>query len=182
MAAMLTFAMAVASVSGTRARAPDTGTLQFTAAQMGTPLKGSFADFSVQVDFDPHRPESGAVHVQVPVASVSAGSREADALLRSAGFFDAAQFPQARFDAAHFAAQADGRYLARGSFVLKGHTVDLPVSFAVTTDPRGRWFDGSFSISRLEFGVGQGEWSDTSTLDDKVEIAFHIVAAAGPGA
>jgi len=176
-AALLLLAVAVIGAAGTRARAPDTGDIQFTAAQAGTPLRGSFEDFTARVEFDPLHPQSGAVHVQVSVASVSAGSREADALLRSAGFFDAAQFPQASFDAAHFVAQTDGQYLARGSFVLKGHAMEMPVTFAVASDARGRWFNGSFSISRLQFGVGQGEWSDTSTLDDRVEIAFRVLEA-----
>jgi len=158
----------------TPARAPDSGTMAFIATQMGTPLQGSFEDFTVRLDFDPAHPERGSVHAQVPLASVSAGSREANELLRSAGFFDAAHFPQATFDAVHFAAPVDGLYRAQGSFALKGHTVTVPVQFTVNSDPQGLWLDGSFSISRLEFGVGQGEWSDTSTLDDAVRVVFHI--------
>ncbi len=171
---LLGTAMAAIAAVGSQARAPELGSIGFTAAQMGTPLRGSFEEFTVQLDFDPVHPESGTVRVQVPLASVSAGSRETDALLRSGSFFDAANFSQASFAADHFAAQPGGRYLARGSFSLKGHTVIQPVAFSVASDPKGRWLDGSFSVSRLEFGVGQGEWGDTSTLDDGVEIVFHI--------
>jgi len=164
---------------GSQARPPETAVIGFTAAQMGSPLQGGFESISVQVDFDPAHPEQGAVHVQVPVDSVSAGSREANDLLRSTGFFDAAHYPTARFDAEKFVTQADGRYLAQGSFTLKGTTVMLPVSFSTVAGPQGRWFEGHFSISRLAFGVGQGEWSDTGTLDDKVEITFHLPPIAG---
>jgi polyisoprenoid-binding protein YceI len=172
--ALLSATLVVIAAVGTQARVPEAGAIGFTAAQMGTPLHGSFEDFTVQLDFDPAHPENGSVRVDVALASVNAGSREANELLRSVGFFDALHFAQAGFEATHFASQADGSFLAQGSFVLKGHTVVVPIGFAVTTDPQGRWFDGSFSLSRLAFGVGQGEWSDTSTLDDKVDVAFHI--------
>lgn len=180
-AGLLGAAGAILAALASQARAPETGVIAFTAAQMGSPLQGSFEVFTAQVDFDPAHPEKGAVHVQVPVDSVSAGSREANGLLRSAGFFDVARFPTARFDAENFRAQADGRYLAQGRFTLKGQTVSLPVTFSATTGPQGRWFEGHFSISRLAFGVGQGEWSDTSTLDDMVEIAFRVPSAGGAG-
>lgn len=172
--ALLGAAGAILAALGSQARAPEAGVIGFTAAQMGSPLQGSFESFTVQVDFDPAHPEKGAVHVQVPVDSVSAGSREANDLLRSTGFFDVAHFPTARFDAEKFVAQADGHYLAQGSFTLKGRTVTQPIIFSVAAGPQGRWFEGHFSVSRLAFDVGQGEWSDTSTLDDKVEIAFHV--------
>lgn len=171
---LLGTATAIMAALGSQARAPEAGAITFTAAQMGSPLQGSFESFTVKVDFDPVHPEKGKVHAQVPVDSVSAGSREANDLLRSAGFFDAAHFPMARFDAEKFVAQPDGHYLAQGSFTLKGKAVTLPVSFSTVAGPQGRWFEGRFSVSRLAFDVGQGEWSDTSTLDDKVEIAFHV--------
>jgi polyisoprenoid-binding protein YceI len=164
-----------ATLGAAWAGAPDNGAIRFTAAQMGTPLQGGFRDYDVAIDFDPQQPGRGSVHAHVAVASVNAGSREADDLLRSGGFFDAAHFAQASFDADAFEPQGAGRFLARGSFTLKGHTVHLPVSFTVAAGPQGRWFDGSFAISRLDFAVGQGEWSDTSTLDDKVEVAFHLL-------
>jgi polyisoprenoid-binding protein YceI len=170
--------LAVLAGVASQARTPDGSALRFTAAQMGTPLQGGFEDFTATVEFDPAQPQHGSVHARVMVASVSAGSREANDLLRSAGFFDAARYAQASFDADAFEARAPGHYRARGRFTLKGRTVDLPVLFTVTPGPQGRWFDGSFAISRLEFGVGQGEWSDTSTLDDKVEVSFHVLQAA----
>jgi polyisoprenoid-binding protein YceI len=157
------------------ARSPDGSAIRFSAAQMGTPLQGSFEDFTATVNFDAEHPHAGSVHAKVLVASVNAGSREANDLLRSAGFFDAARFAQASFDASDFEPQAGGRYLAHGTFTLKGHTVNLPVSFTAVGSPQGRWIDGSFAISRLEFVVGQGEWADTSTLDDRVEVAFHLL-------
>lgn len=150
-------------------------TIRFLASQSGVSLQGTFNDFSASVNFDPARPDGGTVQVAVKVASVSTGTPSADELLRSEDFFDSAKFPQATFEASDFHAQDATHYSAKGAFTLKGHTVPLSVTFTTTGAPQGLWFDGSFTISRLAFGVGQGEWADTSTLDDAVQVQFHIL-------
>lgn len=153
------------------------GTIEFIASQEGVALQGAFNEFAANVKFDPSHPEAGAVKVRVDVRSVATGDTDADELLRSKDFFDAAKFPQATFEASGFHAQDAGRYVAKGTFSLKGHTVPLAVTFSTTANAQGRWFDGSFTISRLAFHVGQGEWADTSTLADAVRIKFHVLQA-----
>ncbi len=151
------------------------GAVRFVASQSGVSLLGNFNDFSANVRFDPAHPDAGAVKVSVGVSSVSTGTASADELLRSEDFFDATKYPQATFEATEFLAQDTRHYIAKGTFTLKGHAVPQAIVFTTTSDPRGQWFDGSFTISRLAFSVGLGEWSDTSTLDDAVQIKFHIL-------
>lgn len=151
------------------------GDIQFMTSQEGVSLQGSFKDFAANVKFDPMHPDTGAVRVSVDVRSVNTGTPAANELIKSADFFDVATYPQATFEASEFHAQDAGHYIAKGTFFLKGHSVTLPVTFATTAAPSGRWFDGSFTISRTSFKVGQGEWSDTSTLDDTVKIQFHVL-------
>ncbi len=151
------------------------GDIQFTASQEGVSLQGTFNDFVAYIKFDPAHPNTGSVRISVDVRSVNTATPAANEMIRSSDFFDAATFPQATFEASEFHAQEAGHYIAKGAFTLKGHTVTLPVTFATTASPQGRWFDGTFNISRTSFKVGQGEWSDTSTLDDTVKIQFHIL-------
>lgn len=151
------------------------GAIRFVASQAGVSLQGTFNEFVADVKFDPARPDTGTVQVRVNVGSVDTGTASANELLRSEDFFDAAKFPLASFEASEFHMQDAGYYVAKGTFTLKGHTVPLPVAFTTITDPQGQWFDGSFTISRLSFGVGKGEWADTSTLDDAVKVQFHIL-------
>ena len=149
--------------------------IRFLASQEGVSLQGSFTDFVANVKFDPARPEVGMVLVSVDVRSVNTGTPAANDLIRSADFFDANTFPQATFEASEFHVKDAGHYVAKGAFTLKGHTVTVPVTFVTTVTSLGRWFDGSFTVSRTSIKVGQGEWADTSTLDDAVQIQFHIL-------
>ena len=151
------------------------GEIRFLASQEGVALQGSFNDFVANVKFDPARPDVGMALVSVDVRSVDTGTPAANELIRSADFFDANTFPQATFEASEFHAKDSVHYVAKGAFTLKGHTVIVPVTFATATTPQGRWFDGSFTVSRTSMKVGQGEWADTSTLDDAVQIQFHIL-------
>lgn len=38
-------------------------------------------------------------------------------------------------------------------------------------------FEGVLPIKRLQFNIGEGEWKDTSTVADDVQIKFRIVTA-----
>lgn len=160
--------------------ATSAGEIKFMASQDGVSLQGTFNDFVANVQFDPARPDAGTVRVSVDVRSVNTGTPAANELIKSTDFFDATTLPQATFEATEFHAQDAGHYIAKGTFTLKRHTVTLPVTFTTTTTPQGRWFDGSFTISRTLYKVGQGEWADTSTLDDAVQIQFHILQGSSP--
>ncbi len=161
----------------TPAAAP--GTLHFIATQEGTRLQGSFTRFAIALAFDPARPADATVHVQVALDSVDAGAAQANGLLRSTDFFDTATFPGAEFAAHGFRALPDGGYEALGTFSLKGRRTTLPVRFGIAPAPEGRWIDGSFVLSRLAYGIGQAQWSDTTTLDDAVTVRFHVLQGAG---
>ncbi len=173
---LLSVAIAVLGLFGLHAYGENPGgTIRFAASQSGVALTGEFSDFAANLKFDPAHPETGTVKVSVTVSSVSTGTTSADELLRSEDFFDAKKFPVATFEATEFRALDPEHYIARGTFTLKGKSVPQTVAFTTTRAPEGRWFDGSFAISRLSFDVGQGEWSDTSTLDDGVQIQFHLL-------
>ena len=58
----------------------------------------------------------------------------------------------------------------------------LPFTLAIGDDPGtpGRLLataKGELTISRLAYGVGQGEWASTKTVGDQVVIAFEIRAS-----
>jgi polyisoprenoid-binding protein YceI len=39
---------------------------------------------------------------------------------------------------------------------------------------------GAFTIKRLEFKVGEGEWADTSMLANDVQVRFKLVLTGVP--
>jgi polyisoprenoid-binding protein YceI len=51
--------------------------------------------------------------------------------------------------------------------------VVVPVTFK--QQGKTQIFDGVLPVKRLQFGIGQGDWKDTSVVADEVQIKFHIV-------
>jgi polyisoprenoid-binding protein YceI len=68
-------------------------------------------------------------------------------------------------------------YEAAGNLTIRG--VAKPVSMPFTLDIKDNMAHakGQLEILRTDFGVGQGEWNDGSTVALKVTIQFDLQAA-----
>jgi polyisoprenoid-binding protein YceI len=176
LAAGLAFCAASLSASSTWATAADAAhsQLQFTARESEVPLNGRFEHFAADVEFDPGHLQASKIQVDIETDSVDAGGKDANSLLRSPEFFDAQKFPRASFTSTSVVATGPGAFQASGPFTLKGKTANLVISFTARPDGSGLQFEGTAPISRLAYGVGQGQWADTSTLDDEVAIHFQL--------
>jgi polyisoprenoid-binding protein YceI len=159
---------------------PEQSSITFTSKQMGAALAGRFDRFAAQVRFDPARPEDGRARIEVDVESVNVGNRDADAEVKSKGWFNVREFPVATFVAdapGSVRALGDGRYEARGSMNIKGRTRDIVVPFQYRAEGANAVLEGSITIHRTLDGIGAGAWSDTSVVADAVPIRFRLVVA-----
>lgn len=162
------------SSAAAKLAASEQAEIKFVATQEEVPVEGKFTQFSADVDFDLAKPALGKVNVVIDVASVDTGSSDADGLLKSSGFLDAAHFPRATFTSTSIKATDAGKFLASGQFTLKGRSLALVIPFVARPDGAGTWFEGDVPLSRLAYKVGEGEWADTGTLADKVLIRFKL--------
>lgn len=184
--ALIVVAVAAAAVAA--AFAQPAATLQaarseivFVSRQMGAPVEGRFARFDAQVALDPRQPEQGRAAIMVDLASATLGHADIDAELRGAGWFDVARHPQAGFRAETIRAGGAGRIELRGPLTIKGRSRELVVPVALAAQPGGSTLaSGSFTIRRLDFGIGAGEWSDTSLVADEVQVRFRLVLIGVP--
>jgi polyisoprenoid-binding protein YceI len=172
-----------AEPAGTRLVA-DKSQIVFVSKQMGVPVEGTFKKFDAQVAFDPKRPEGGTVALQIDTASAGFGVPMSDAELPKAPWFDAAHFPQASFQSSAIKALGDGKFEMAGKLVIKGvaRSVTVPVSIAAAPGGGNHAVaTGSFTIQRLDFKVGDGEWTDTSVVGNEVQVRFKLTLAGfGP--
>lgn len=148
--------------------------LQFSATQMDVAVDGKFGKFTADVDFDLAHPNSGRVNLAIDLGSVATESAEADDLLRGKDFFDIARFPQARFVSNSITSLDAGHFRASGQLTLKGLTSQLVVPFTARQEGAGLRIQGQIPVSRLAFHIGEGQWADTGTLSDLVNIKFSL--------
>jgi len=160
----------------------DKSQIIFVSKQMGVPMEGSFKKFDAQIAFDPKKPEGGSVALQIDTASAGFGVPMSDAELPKAPWFDAARFPQASFQSTAIKALGDGKFEMAGKLTIKGTAkyVTVPVSIA-QADGYHAVATGSFTIQRLDYKVGDGEWTDTSVVGNEVQVRFKLtLSGLGP--
>jgi polyisoprenoid-binding protein YceI len=92
--------------------------------------QGRFTDTTGTVSFDPARPEDSRVEVSLRASSLQTGVEALDRHLRSADFFDAAQYPTITFKSTAVVRTGDKTGEMTGDLTMLG--VTKPVTLAIT--------------------------------------------------
>ena len=153
----------------------DQSSIAFVSRQMNVPVEGAFKKFSAQINIDPARPEAGRARIEIDLASIDAGSTEANDEVKSKSWFNTREFPKASFVSSAVKALGDGRYEAIGKMTVKGKTLESRAPFTLKQEKGVLILDGAFPLKRLDYGIGSGVWSDTSVVADEVLVKFHFV-------
>lgn len=148
--------------------------ITFVSRQMNVPMKGRFTRFSAQVAIDPERPAAARAAVEIDTASIESGVTDGDAEARGKDWLNAAQFPKATFVAAKVEPAGQGGYRVAGTLTIRGRSQPLVVPVTMRKDGDGLWFEGTFTLRRLAFGIGTGEWGDPSIVADEVPVNFRL--------
>lgn len=152
--------------------------IAFIYKQMGVPVEGRFGKFSAQLKFDPAKPASATAAIDIGLASIDAGSPEANEEVAGKLWFNTKAFPNARFVAGAFRALGGNRYEAAGKMTIKGRTQDVTVPFTFTSQGKSAVADGTLIIKRGDFAIGEGMWADFGTVANEVQIKFRLQAEA----
>ncbi|MGQ3888079.1 YceI family protein [Legionella sp. CNM-1927-20] len=156
---------------------PDQSSITFTAIQNNAPVSGQFKRFDGEIIADAEQYASSRININIDIASLSASYRDLITMLLSADWLDVKKFPIANFKATHFNKINKNTYTADGLLTIRNRT--LPTTLTFTADKNNRDYtvvEGNTTIKRTLFGIGQGDWSDVSTVKDEVQINFRVVA------
>lgn len=149
-------------------------TLTFAGTFQGETFTGRFPGFATRLAFDPKRLAGSRLDVTISMATATTANPDYDGELRGKAFLDSARFAQARYVATRFRALGGNRYAADGTLSLRG--IDRPVTLTFTWAPGAQpVLAGRATVKRLEFGVGAGEWADTSLISDAIAVSTRVV-------
>jgi len=146
-----------------------------TFSQMKVAVDAPFKQFRGTVDFDPAKPAQAKAHIEIDTASFDLGDEDYNSEVRKPAWFDTAHFPKATFDASGVKSLGGNKYEASGTLSLKGKTQALTVPVVFKTEGDATTFDGTVTISRAYFNIGDAEWKDT--VADSVSVKFHLVVS-----
>jgi len=172
-------ALLVATLSASAQTAPawrvtETSWLGFRAIQQDAEFEGRFDRFDAEIAFDPSALGGSRFYVTVHMASVNTGYGERDDELRRPDLFDVQRFPEALFVAEDFHHLGEDSYEALGELTMRDQTRVLTLPFRYTRDGDAATLTGGVTISRLDYGVGQGDWADTRWVGEDVTIEFNL--------
>jgi polyisoprenoid-binding protein YceI len=155
--------------------------ISFTTRQMGVPVEGKFGKFSANISLDPKSPQTGQVAFNIDTGSARFGSAELDSEVPKTTWLNVGKFPQASFQSSAIKAVGSGKFEVSGKLSIKGAVRDVVVPVQLTQSAGNSTATGSFTIKRLEFKVGEGEWADTSLVANDVLVKFKLqLTGLGP--
>lgn len=150
--------------------------LGFTTSYAGTAITGAFKSWNATIHFDPADLAQASIRATVSLSSAQSGDAERDTTLKGPGFFDIAVHPTATFAARHFERLGRDRYAAAGTLSLNGISRPVRLVFTLRVNGDKATAQGSATLSRLAFKVGQDEYESTDQIPDAVGVQFTINA------
>lgn len=150
------------------------GTLEITVKQLGSPVTGSFEDWTAAISFDETRSSGmvGTVEVVVSIGSLTLGSVTSQAL--GPDFFNVGDFPTATFAADIL--RDDSGYRADGTLTIKDNTLPLSLPFTLDLSDGVASMRGRTALDRRDYGVGLSQ-KDEASLGFTVDIAVALTAS-----
>lgn len=145
-------------------------------------VRGQFGDFSGTILIDPENHGKSRIDVEVKVASINTNNRQRDNHLRSEEFFSAKKYPVMTFKTANVKQVKDNLYELEGKLTVKDVTKDVVVPFiyyGVKDNPLNpkqlvAGFEGKFTIDRLDYNVGNGQFHKMGVIGKNVEIIITL--------
>jgi polyisoprenoid-binding protein YceI len=181
-AAMTALACAALMAAELHVGPPPGSTVAATFKQMGVAVETPFTRFGGRINFDPQDLAAASAMIEVETASLDFGDPAYNAEVAKKAWFDSASYPKAVFRSTAIKALGANKLEATGTLTIKGKGQTITVPVTVGTGPTGNSFDGSFTISRKHFGIGDASWD--GLLEDEVIVKFHLQGnrQAGAGA
>jgi polyisoprenoid-binding protein YceI len=143
------------------------GVVTFHVLQRGAPYIGNFRRFAGEACFAQGR--LTRINATLDPASVDTGLPELDAGLKGKDFFDVLEFPRVTFVSSSVQPQGDAQ-LTHGTLEIKGNRREVDVLLHSQQQGDKMSLFGSFTLDRLQYGIGMGDWTNTKWLGAEVGL------------
>ncbi|MFL9825270.1 YceI family protein [Rhodoplanes sp. SY1] len=159
---------------------PDHTQVAFTVNHFGfTDYFGLLGGSTGTLTLDPKRPGAAQVTIEIPLAAAVTTSKELDAHLQAADFFETAKFPKASFRSTRV--EVDGeRARIVGDLTLRGVTRPVVLDARFTgagVNPMNKaatiGFEATTSVKRSEFGMKFALPVVSDQVDLRIVAAFE---------
>jgi len=137
-------------------------------------MKGGFANFSGKIVVKDNSPDESYVDVAIDIKSLFSESNILTGVLKTEIFFDAANYPEAKFESSKIEPTADG-YLVTGNLTMRGATKGIQFPAKIERQGDNVYVEAEFKINRKDWNIGYDAYEDAIVLEDVV-LSFKILA------
>lgn len=144
-------------------------------------VRGRFGGIAGTITLDESKPENSKVDVTIDVTTIDTRQEQRDAHLRSADFFDAANYPTMHFVSKRIDGDVTDSFIVVGDLTIRGTTRE--VTLEVSAEGRGMdpWgneragFSAKGKINRGEFGLGWNQALEAGgvVVSDEVKLLIE---------
>ena len=159
--------------------AADKSKVTFQYKQMGVAMDGHFKKFVAQLNFDPAKPAAAQAQIDIDLASIDAGSSDADDEVVGKPWFNVKAFPKATFVAKQIKATGANQFEVTGALTIKGKTQDIKFPLKLVTQGNAGVFSGGFVMRRADFSIGEGIWAKFDVVANDIQVNFQLTATSG---
>ncbi|GAC1301000.1 MAG: YceI family protein [Mucilaginibacter sp.] len=145
-------------------------------------VTGFFRNFEGTMEAENEDFENAKIHFTLNTDSIDTNQSQRDEHLRSADFFDSAQYPQITFESTSFKKTGDDEYELAGDLTIKGITkqVILQAEYGGSADDfygnTKAGFEVTGKISRKDFGLTWGGVTEAGAVvvGDDIKLNMNV--------
>lgn len=145
-------------------------------------VRGRFERFTGQVEFDEQNPAASSVSVDIEIDSINTREAQRDAHLKSADFFNAAEYPLMSFKSKRVEVLDASHGKIIGDLTIRDQTREVVLNTEFNGVSKSPWgntsagFSASTSINRKDWGLVWNVALETGgvLVGDEVKIAIDV--------
>jgi polyisoprenoid-binding protein YceI len=146
-------------------------------------VRGQFRTFTAAAVGDPATPQEAKIEATIDVSSIDTGNEKRDTHLKSADFFDVAQFGKMTFKSKKIEPAGSGKYKVTGDLTLHGVTKEVVLEVEGPSKPvtMGNTKAGAHAtakINRKDFGLTWNKAMDGGgvVVGEDVDVTIDVEA------
>ena len=152
-------------------------TIKFSVVIEGGPSEGEFTKFTADIQFDREKLDQSHLDIIIDLSQIDSFYDDVSTNLVKKDWFDVVRFPTGRFVSREFKHIDSNNYQVTGDMTLRDVTKSETLHFALTEyGEHQASIIGKMTLNRLDYGVGQGVWSDITSVGGKVFLSVVVKA------
>lgn len=152
-------------------RAVQSSSVSFVIKNFGLDVEGSFKDLQVnEFVYDSDSLSKCKIDISIGAKTVKTRNSKRDEHLRKPDYFSATKHPRIRMRSKRFGKSKAGNAIGYFNLTMKGVTKEVKIPIFVSKTGSTTQFKSSFTINRLDYGVGESSMA----LSDDVQVSVVI--------